>query len=153
VYHDRNATTLTEAQDPKTRNTCVLYKITFANTGTNQIVSGEVSANTQSNNTSAQTTTPPADSSSTDPIGDVLNQLNTPDTTTTPTVAGADTANTKTIEIDLPTVVQDTPKLNSAGPMPRATSVQTGPAENIIILVALILSSSIVFVRKKYFQN
>lgn len=50
-------------------------------------------------------------------------------------------------------VAEIVPVLNSAGVMPSVTSIETGPAEMVFMLMALILSAGIMYFMKKPHQG
>lgn len=142
VYHERNTTTLSEDETPKTRNTCVLYAVTFGSSA----MSSEVSVSDTSTDTSNTTDT------TTDTATDTPTTDTTTDTTTTDTAT--DTSADATIDTALNSAPEEkTPPLNSAGGMPNQTSIETGPAENIFFLTALLLSTCIFFFQKKYISS
>lgn len=158
LYHDRTTTApITETEEPKTRNTCVLYKITFGPGGT-QTMSGEVAAPKTSNTSAAD--------AAADAIGAALDAAAN-DTTDDedPVVDGPaladdtapvlDSAPEEDAAVDTTAatdVAEKNPPLNSAGP-PKATSIPTGPAVNILFLITIILSTGIMYIRPKFFSK
>jgi hypothetical protein len=149
VYHERNTTTLSEDETPKTRNTCVLYAVTFGSSAMSSEVSVSDSTADTSNTVDSNTTDTSADTSTTDTSADTNT---TTDTTSSDLPADPTTSSDATDTVLNSAPEEKTPSLNSAGTMPNKTSIETGPAENIFFFVALLLSTCIFFFQKKYFS-
>lgn len=153
VYHERNTTTLSEDETPKTRNTCVLYAVTFGSSTMSSEVSVSDTSTDTSNTAESNTTDASADASTDTSATDTSTETDaTKDTESSDTSEDTSSADDSIDEALNSAPEEDTPSLNSAGTMPNKTSIETGPAENIFFFVAFLLSACIFFLQKKYFS-
>lgn len=151
VYHERNTTTLSEDETPKTRNTCVLYAVTFGSSTMSSEVSVSDTSTDTSNTAESNTTDASADASTDTSVTDTSADTAT-DTKTSDTSEDTASADDSIDEALNSASEEDAPSLNSAGTMPNKTSIETGPAENIFFFIAFLLSACIFFLQKRYFS-